>query len=423
MQRVKTEQVAAHVSDAKLGQAERNPNGGPIQGTPIRIALMFVNYGPYHLARALALMPLGGIEPYFIELAASQKKYPWLADKRKLLGRLITLTHKAYEQCSSREIARKAVAALERLRPAVVVIAGYNHRPMRAAAAWARRNGRGVVLLSETAPWDFPRSWWREALKRAWIRRYVDAALVGGQPQRAYAASLGVDPARIWDRYNVVDNEHFAKRCEAIRAEGAAQRIQAGLPEYYFLYVGRFVRQKNLPLLLRAYRRYRELCADPWRLVLVGDGPLRNDLVQIARDAGLNDIVWAGFKQSDDLPLYYAFANCFVMASILEPWGLVVNEAMASGLPVLVSRRCGCATDLVQPGNNGFIFEPGNPDELARLMLDISARSAQQLGSMGRASRMIIARWTPEAWADQLACAVQAASKPGEMLFPSYSEV
>jgi 1,2-diacylglycerol 3-alpha-glucosyltransferase len=374
-----------------------------------RIAILFVNYGPYHLARVRALMNRPQFDPYFIELAEAQKVYPWTADKRDLGERLITLAHQSYESCSSRQIARNVASMLDALQPAAVVIAGYRELPMRAAARWARRNGRGVVVFSESTPWDHPRRWWLEHIKRSWIRRYVDAAVVGGEPHRRYMLELGVDPSRIWDRYNVVDNDFFARRCNALRKANACARIEAALPQNYFLYVGRFAAQKNLRFLLRAYRHYREIHTEAWRLVMVGDGPERPGLFEASRAEGLEDVIWPGFKQSNELPLYYAFAGCFILPSVMEPWGLVVNEAMASGLPILASNRCGCANDLVAPGENGFTFDPASTNELASLMKKIATSSPQQRRRMGDASETIIARWTPESWAEQVVSAAQCA--------------
>lgn len=388
----------------------------------LRIAVLFVNYGPYHVARARALAHLPQFDPYFIELAAEQKVYPWTADKRDLGDRLITLMNQPYETCSSREVAGNTVRLLHRLQPEAVVIAGYREAPMRAAARWARSNARGVVVFSESTPWDHRRRWWLESIKRSWIRRYVDTAVVGGKPHRDYIVDLGVDPERVWDRYNVVDNEFFGSRCDTLRELSPSARIEAGLPQNYFLYVGRFAPEKNLLFLLRAYRRYREIHSDPWRLVMVGDGPQRAELLDIERAEELSDVIWPGFKQSNELPLYYAFAGCFILPSVLEPWGLVVNEAMASGLPILASRRCGCATDLVVPGENGFTFDPDDVDELAGLMKKIATQLPQQRQAMCDISRKLISRWTPEVWAEQVVsavrCAVAVKSGSGGAILP-----
>jgi glycosyltransferase involved in cell wall biosynthesis len=116
---------------------------------------------------------------------------------------------------------------------------------------------------------------------------------------------------------------------------------------------------------------------------------------------------FAGLKTAKETVLYYAFAGCFVLPSTREPWGLVVNEAMASGLPVIVSSRCGCVEDLVEPGGNGFLFDPAHDGELTDRMLTIAESSPRVIGKMGQRSREIIAGYTPEHWAAEVARAVQ----------------
>ena len=115
-----------------------------------------------------------------------------------------------------------------------------------------------------------------------------------------------------------------------------------------------------------------------------------------------------GFKQYDELPAYYARAGAFIHASTTEQWGLVVNEAMASGLPVLVSNRCGCAADLVREGENGWTFDPTSDDQMADLMLRIASDEKARV-QMGAKSREIIAEWGPERFASGVKAAVDAA--------------
>jgi glycosyltransferase involved in cell wall biosynthesis len=148
--------------------------------------------------------------------------------------------------------------------------------------------------------------------------------------------------------------------------------------------------------------------------VLIGDGALRPRIEAEVQALGLDDVIhMPGFKQNHELPAWYGLADAFVHASTTEQWGLVVNEAMASGLPVLVSNRCGCAPDLVQDGGNGFTFDPGDVEELAGLMQRVAAMSDERRRAMGRASERIIADWGPERFADGLMQAVQVAlSRP-----------
>ena len=116
-----------------------------------------------------------------------------------------------------------------------------------------------------------------------------------------------------------------------------------------------------------------------------------------------------GFKQYEELPAYYGLASVFVLTSISETWGLVVNEAMASGLPVIVSKQCGCAADLVRDGINGYTFDAHSIEELASIMLKVVSENCD-LKAMGRAGKEIMKQWGPERFAEGLVRAVEAAS-------------
>jgi glycosyltransferase involved in cell wall biosynthesis len=170
------------------------------------------------------------------------------------------------------------------------------------------------------------------------------------------------------------------------------------------------VPKKNLPRLIEAFARYRQTAGpSAWPLELLGDGPMRGELERTRAAHSLETaLVMPGFVQYGGLPSYYGNAGAFVHASTIEQWGLVVNEAMAAGLPVLVSERCGCAPDLVEEGRNGHTFDPYDVDALAGLMLKVVS-GARDRAAMGEASRQIIARWSPETFAEGLERAVRAA--------------
>ena len=226
--------------------------------------------------------------------------------------------------------------------------------------------------------------------------------------------SLGMPQEKIWEGYDVVDNDFFWRSAQHARDELTRTDLSPSQP--YFLTCARFVRsdwgvprRKNLHRLLEAYQVYTSRRDAPWKLVIVGDGELRSELKEQIDALGVSDgVALPGFKQYSELPRYYAFAGAFILPSIKDTWGLVVNEAMASGLPVLVSERCGCATDLIKVGENGFIFNPEDVEQLADLMLRISSRDCDRY-AMGWASRAIISKWTPQTFADGLARAIEAA--------------
>jgi glycosyltransferase involved in cell wall biosynthesis len=268
--------------------------------------------------------------------------------------------------------------------------------------------------MSESTAGDAPRRPWREWTKRR-IMRLFAAALVGGAPQAAYVRALGMPEDAIFPGYDAVDNAYFAAHAARTRADAPRLRAELGLPPAFFLASSRFVAKKNLFRLLDAYAGYRRRAgADAWHLVLLGEGELRAALERrIARADLAGAVTLPGFIQYQALPRYYGLADAFVHASTSEQWGLVVNEAMAAGLPVIVSERCGCAGDLVSHGDNGFTFDPHDVEALAGLMQRVAGMTGQQREAMGRASRRIVADWGPERFARGLMQAVErAASRP-----------
>jgi glycosyltransferase involved in cell wall biosynthesis len=217
---------------------------------------------------------------------------------------------------------------------------------------------------------------------------------------------LGLPASRIAVGYDAVDNAHFSHP-----SASAVDLVRKQAPRVpFFLASARFVEKKNLLRLVEAYRRYRDLTEEaPWDLVLLGDGPLRQSILERCTRLDLGDCVHLpGFRQYAELPAWYSQAKCFVLPSTSEQWGLVVNEAMAAGLPVLVSAQCGCAPDLVRPGVNGFTFDPRAPERLARLMLRV-AHGDVDGAAMGRASREVVADWGVDRFAQGLTQAVDAA--------------
>jgi glycosyltransferase involved in cell wall biosynthesis len=212
-------------------------------------------------------------------------------------------------------------------------------------------------------------------------------------------------PERVFIGYDVVDNEYFRQSAKEIRSQRSEVRQKYTLPENYFLASARFIEKKNLSMLAQAYAEYRrrsEIAAKmPWDLVLLGDGPLRETLNSQLSTLNLNEHVQLpGFKPYDELPVYYALANTFVHASTTEQWGLVVNEAIASGLPLIVSNRCGCAPELVN--GNGFTFDPTNEDELATQLFEMASLSDQERNHLGNNSYRIAANFAPERFGEGL---------------------
>ena len=373
--------------------------------SPAAVAIYFRMFSPYILARingAAARMPVVGIEG-----SRRSTVYAWeprVGEER--FTRRTLFSDGAIDDKPAAEMVSAVREALDEADPAVVCITGWSHSEALAMLSWARERGRPVVMMSESTAHDAARSFVREAIKRH-IVGLCDAALVGGKAQRAYAEALGMPADRIFIGYDAVDNDFFAAGAAAARADAAAVRARLGLPEHYFLTSCRFIAKKNLARLIDAFAAYRAaLGAGAWQLVLVGDGELRAELEAQAQALGVGDAVhFMGFRQYDDLPAFYGLAGGFVHVSTVEQWGLVVNEALAAGLPVIVSRTSGCAGDLVDEGVNGWTVDPLDVAAITARLTELAAPNTDRV-AMGIAGARIVADYGPGRFGDGLAAAI-----------------
>ena len=378
---------------------------GPTRPAPRpvgRVCVQWPRLGPYHLARLAAAaerLAAEGVALTALETSAQDETYAWAAEPGADGFDRVVALGRAAESAPPRQTRRAVRDALDRIDPDAVAVTSYSTPDAHAALRWCRRRRRVAVVMFDSRAADAERRPWREAIKRALVRQY-DAALVAGSPQAAYLASLGMPPDRTFRPVDVVDNDRFACGADRARATGRLPH-----PGPYVLSVNRFLPRKNVDGLIRAYAFYRARAQAggraPWPLVLLGDGPERGRLEALAGPG----VVFGGFQQADALPAWYGGAGLYVHPAHADPWGLVVNEAMAAGLPVLVSRGAGCAPDLV--GGNGRTFAPGDPEGLASLLLWATADGTDR-AAMGARSRTRIAPYTPAAFADGLWRAVTA---------------
>jgi glycosyltransferase involved in cell wall biosynthesis len=275
----------------------------------------------------------------------------------------------------------------------VLVVNGWYH-----AVAWWSIVARPVlpvklVLVADSTDQDKRRRPVLEAAKRAFLRR-VDAVFTGGTRQRRYLEALGVDPARITDGCDVVDNARFAREPGA-----GGESTVVGT-------TARLVPPKNLEAALEAFARVAADTPLPaLRWTIAGAGPLEAPLRRRAEKLGAPvDLV--GYVEYDRMPAFYRGLDLYWQPSLSEPWGLAVNEAMASGLPVLVSDRCGCVEDLVTP-ENGWIHDTDEGGLERGLRTALAHRA--EWPARGDASRARIAPWGLERFARGLAAAVDVA--------------
>lgn len=384
------------------------------------LAIHFARFGPYHAARlrsaAVACRVLGW-NVFGLEIASSDFTYAWdRLDHHQLepngsLSITTIFPGRAYESISERELCRGVHETLNRLKPDAVAIAGWRSADARESLKWCKKNGAIAILMSETRKADGLRVWWKETWKSSIVRQF-DAAIVGGKSHRDYLTNLGMPKEFIEFGYDIVDNDYFA-------AESANDRgIVNQDVNLYFLASNRFIPRKNLRRLVDAYREYvnhhqitYKESLRAWDLCLLGDGKLKRSLMDQCRTSKLNvsesapwegrsslqkdpTVFFPGFRQIEELPRFAARAGCFVHPAISEPWGLVINEAMACGLPIVSSKNVGAAEELVDHGINGFVFPPLHTSELARRLEQVADPSFPR-SNFGDASRRIVSERVP----------------------------
>lgn len=421
------------------------------------LAIIWPQYGPYHLARVEALRKAAGTTAvHAIELSNESREYLWRRGAE--CASVIPLARGAFnEDLGFWRVFLQARRKLAQLKVEICLVPSYWPKQSLAVLLAAKSLGIRSVMMNETHAGTSRARGLAAAFKKTLLGLF-DAALVGGAPQKRYFASLGVSADKILTGYDAVDNDYFARRAIEHRRQPSELRARFRLPQRYFLSLGRFVAKKNLETLIRGYRLYVDASPSPaTHLVMVGSGPEEPRLKALCRELGLriyekkhaagkrlehpngdavipesHGVHFYGFQQIDKNAVFYALAEAFILPSLYEEWGLVVNEAMASGLPIVVSQTAGCAEDLLElvtlgegdpsenddlkldtdlklrARRNGFVFDPNSPSELGRILLRLE-KTPKIRETMGQQSRRIIERFSCENFARNALLAARAA--------------
>ena len=277
----------------------------------------------------------------------------------------------------------------------VVVVPGWSMPTSVAAALTCRARGVPYVIFSETHERS-PRPAWLRATKRVALRPLIGGAsawLATGTLSEDFFVKHGADRARIFRFANTPDVDALTTRIDAERPRRAEVRAALGVPADapMALFVARLIGAKGPATLVAAQALLEARGAAPW-LVLVGDGPEAKTLREFTATRRLSRVVFAGSRQPSELPSLYAAADLFVLPSLHEPWGVVVNEAMAAGLPLVLTDRVGAAPDLLQDGVNGRLVPAGDAARLADAVGELTADAALR-ARMGAESKRIVAGW------------------------------
>jgi glycosyltransferase involved in cell wall biosynthesis len=279
-----------------------------------------------------------------------------------------------------------------------VLLHGYSYAVNVLALLAAKTKGVPVLMRSDTHLGLQRRRWKR------WIRdtvlsiayRFVDGFLAIGTANRAYYRALRVPDEKIFDVPFAVDNDRFIAAAALAPEQRAKVRKKYGLPVDgpVVLYASKFTRQKHPDDVIHAMARLRDE-GQVATLFMVGTGEMEDELRDLSNSLCMENVVFGGFINQAELPKVYAASDIFVLPSENDHWGLIVNEVMCAGIPVVVSNDAGCVPDLVKDGVNGYHMKAGDIGSLVlaleKLLSDESLRRR-----MGAASLSIISGWSYE---------------------------
>ena len=322
---------------------------------------------PYRLPLYERIAARGDIDLEVLFCAAEEPDRPWDLDAglarvphRVLRGWSPTLRTRA--ETFVYEINPQVVSVLRAEAYDAIVVGGYSVFAEQAAIAYAKVTRTPYLLHSESHHLK-PRAWAVRAAKEVALRPVIGGAAAGlavGSLSATYLESYGLDRGRIRIVPNTIDVQAFASSAEEARADGAAIRSELGLPSSFVVYVGRLVAGKGVLELLEALDR---LGPDAPQVVVAGDGPLAEQV------AASPTVTHLGFQPTQRLIQLYALADRAVVPSRAETWGVSVNEALASGCPVVATDAVGAAYDLIEDGVNGYVVRAGDVAALAAALV------------------------------------------------------
>lgn len=286
------------------------------------------------------------------------------------------------------------ISEMEAWKPAAVLVYGWSFKSHLKILRHFK--GRVPVLFrgdSTLIDKEHPLKQFARRTFLAWVYRHVDIALYTGRENKAYFLRHGLTERQLIFMPHAVDINRF--RQTAATREGQYPDLPgpSGTEKHIvrFLYAGKFTENKNVSLLIDAFLAAGLQNA---QLLLAGNGPMEEKLKSMAN--GNDRIRFLPFQNQADMPRLLSAADVVVLPSKrAETWGLIINEAMACGKAVLVSSACGCAGDLVHPGQNGLVFRNNDKAELSRALVEL-ANSAEALDAMGQRSAQIIRAWSFE---------------------------
>ena len=298
-----------------------------------------------------------GIDLYAVELFGKGSPYVFDPfDKTELWWDCLFPDH-GVSELSKYQIRDRIFEKLDKITPDVIIAGSIVFYSGALGIRWAKKNKKKFIMFDDAKPSGVKRGFFVQAVKNM-ITNQIDALwLPSDEYDKEYTALYSKKKIHYFYGYNCVDNHLF-------KLNG-----QKKFDNNKIICIARLVPIKNIQNLLQAWSVVEEN-NDSTTLIILGDGPLYPELKKFAKSLKLNRVVFLGAVPNDKIPQYLHDADAFILPSWAESWGLVVNEAMAAGLPVLLSNKVNATNTLLKEGVNGYGFSPGDIAEIQQKLID-----------------------------------------------------
>lgn len=354
----------------------------------MRIVILHTDFRIYWPARIKALhtfLESKGIELIVVEIAGAGSPYAFAehAENNELIWHIL-FPYAKMEELKGNEIKKAINNKLNELSPDIIIAGAIAFPSGALSTAWAKKNRKKIIIFDDAKASDVQRSNLINFIKQN-IYNGVDAMIYPSIEWEETGLFWKFKKEQLFYGLDVVDNSFWQQNYES--------KIE--IDQKYFLSIGRHIPDKNFTFMLNAYKDYKKKFKEKsYKLVLVGEGNERAKIETFIHKNQLSkDVILLSFLQQRDLIAIYHKAEAFIIASKQETWGLVINEAMACGLPIIASEKCGATRTLVKENINGYTFSPFDEKELTEKLCCFHSLTENDKKRMKEASLKIISDW------------------------------
>lgn len=377
----------------------------------MKVVILHTDFRIYWPARIYALQQVlnkNKIELFVVEIAGQGSPYAFSKKQTdyKIDNWNILFPDMKMEDLSMSVVKKAILNKLNEINPDVVIAGAIAFPSGAISTLWCKRYKKKIIIFDDAKVDDVKRGGFVNFIKSR-IYKSVDAVLYPAKEWDETGFYWGFKKEQIFYGVDVVDNNFW----ENVKSEN-----KYGLNNGFFLSIGRLIPKKNFKFLLQAYKKYIDIVGveKASELVIIGDGPDKFVIEDYIKKYSITKVKLLPFLQQNELAFFYRNCKSFILCSKEdETWGLVINEAMACGAPVLASNRCGATKSLVVEGKNGFVFSPFNIDDLCNKLLHVHKMNEYEVTDMSQNSLLKIKEFSTELFADSLFNAIYYVMKKG----------